>query len=77
MSATRMVVCRLFVLGCALFLMAFAAEPAAPGKEKDSRQCRRHGRWEPGREIIFAKDSVARDLRPINEGRFIKAIFVI
>ena len=28
MSATRMVVCRLFVLGCALFLMAFAAEPA-------------------------------------------------
>jgi hypothetical protein len=27
-SARRMVVCRLFVLGCALFLMAFVAEPA-------------------------------------------------
>ena len=28
MSATRMVVCRLLVLGCALVLMAFAAAPA-------------------------------------------------
>lgn len=28
MSARRMVICRLFVIGCALVLMAFAAEPA-------------------------------------------------
>ena len=36
MSARRMVVCRLFVLGCALFLMAFAAEPAMAGPQPEA-----------------------------------------
>ena len=56
---------------------AFVSQPPAPGKEQDRGQSRRDSRRQPRREIVFAEEAVTRDLRPINERRFVEAIFVI
>src|SRR5256885_16060085 len=56
---------------------AFAANPASPSEKQPRRQRRRNGRGKPGREIVFAKNRVAGDLGPINEGRFIETILVV
>ena len=52
-------------------------EPPAPGKNSDRRQCRGQRAGEAGRERVFPKDPVARDLTPIGERRFVEAIAII
>ena len=56
---------------------AFASQAAAPGEEQERGQRRRDSRRQPRREIVFAEKAITRDLRPINERRFVEAILVI
>src|SRR5215218_7956474 len=56
---------------------SFIPEPPAPGKKHDRRERGRDHRWETGREIVFAEKVVTSHLTPVDERRFIEAIFVI
>src|SRR5438067_849667 len=56
---------------------AITADSLAPGKDRqcDQRRCDR--RWKTRSKIVFTKNFIARDLRPVSEGRFIKAKLII
>src|ERR1041385_2009198 len=56
---------------------SFASESPAPREKQQRGQGRSYTRRESRREIIFAKERVARDLGPINESRFVETIFVV
>jgi hypothetical protein len=56
---------------------AIAPDPATPGEKQDSRQRRGDRRRETRAEFVFPEEAIARDLRPVNERRFIEAVFVV
>src|SRR5947209_11389208 len=56
---------------------ALAPGTASPPVKQDSRERGRNRRWKTRREIVLPKNGVARDLRPVNQRRLIKAIFVV
>ena len=56
---------------------AFAAGPASPAIQQHCGQRSCDRRRKTRREIILAEDGIARDLRPINQRRFIEAILAI
>src|SRR5947207_4874667 len=56
---------------------ALAAGPASPAVKQHCRQRSCDRRRKARREIVLAEDGIARDLRPINEGRLIEAILVV
>ncbi len=55
----------------------FAADSGSPGEYRRRNEGSRHRRGKSRREIVFAEHSVARDLGPVGEGRFIKAKLII
>ena len=56
---------------------ALVAHSLAPCEEKQRDQRRRDSRRKPRGEIVLAKESIARDLRPVSQWRFIESELVV
>src|SRR6266404_1442085 len=56
---------------------AISSDARAPGEDRQCGERGSDGRWKTCREIVFPKDFVARDLRPVGEGRFVEAEVIV
>ena len=56
---------------------ALVAHSLAPCEEKQRDQRRRDSRRKPRGEIVLAKESIARDLKPVSQRRFIESELVV
>src|ERR1051325_6954409 len=56
---------------------AFTANPQPTHRDRYREERGRHGRREARRKIVLAKDTVARRLCPVGEGRLVQARLVI
>src|SRR5712691_3696443 len=56
---------------------AISPDPRAPGEYRQCGERGSYGRWKTRREIVFAEDFVAGDLRPVRKGGFVEAEVIV